>query len=107
MGEILESVMLICFGISWPLNVIKNIKARSAKGMSLPFILMITFGYVAGIAAKIINGNYSYVLVIYIINLLFVSVNIVVYFINRGYDREEQRSHQGHYGAAALKLHRH
>ena len=107
MGEILESVMLICFGISWPLNVIKNIKARSAKGMSLPFILMITCGYIAGIAAKIINENYSYVLVIYIINLLFVSMNIVVYFINRNYDRATQGIQHRHYGAAALKLHRH
>lgn len=90
MAEILESVMLVCFGISWPLNVIKNIKAHSAKGMSLPFILMITCGYIAGIAAKIINGNFSYVLVIYIINLLFVSANIVVFFINRNYDRAAQ-----------------
>lgn len=103
----MESVMLICFGISWPLNVYKNIKARSAKGMSLSFILMITCGYIAGISAKIIDHNYSYVLLIYIINLLFVSVNIVVYFVNRGYDREEQGVHHRHYGAAALKLHRH
>ena len=86
----MESVMLVCFGLSWPLNVYKNIKARSARGMSLSFILMITCGYLAGIAAKIINGHYSYVLVIYIINLLFVSVNIAVYFVNRGYDRERE-----------------
>lgn len=87
MPEILESVMLICFGLSWPISVVKNIKSRSAKGMSLPFILLITFGYVAGIAAKLISGNINYVLVVYLINILAVSVNIVVYFRNRHLDK--------------------
>ena len=41
MSEMLETVMLICFGLSWPISVYKNIKARSAKGMSLGFILLI------------------------------------------------------------------
>lgn len=86
-AEILESVMLICFGLSWPMSVIKNIKAKSAKNMSLQFILLICFGYVAGITAKIINHNVGYVLAVYILNLVIVSANIVVYFINRRYDR--------------------
>lgn len=88
MAEILETIMLICFGISWPMSVYKNIKAKTAKSMSLGFILMITFGYIAGIAAKLYAQNYSYVLVVYIINLAIVSTNIVVYFINRGYDKK-------------------
>ena len=106
MGEILESIMLICFGVSWPMNVCKNIKARSAKGMSLPFILMITVGYVAGISAKIINGNFGYVLVIYIINLVFVSINIAVYFINKGYDKKGTCTFHKKYGGAPIKLYR-
>ena len=63
-AEILEAIMLVCFGLSWPMSVIKNIKAKSAKNMSLQFILLICFGYVAGITAKIINHNISYVLVV-------------------------------------------
>ena len=86
MSEVLESIMLICFGLSWPVSVVKNIKAHTAKSMSLPFILLIITGYIAGITAKIYSHNYSYVLVIYIINLIFVSANLVVYFINRNYD---------------------
>ena len=31
MNEIFESIMLICFGFSWPISVIKNYRARSAK----------------------------------------------------------------------------
>ena len=87
MVEILESVMLICFGLSWPMSVIKNVKARTARNMSLPFILLIITGYIAGIAAKIVGKNFTYVLAIYALNLIFVSANLVVYFINRRYDR--------------------
>lgn len=94
MTEILESIMLICFGLSWPMSVVKNIKAHTAKSMSLPFILLIITGYVAGIAAKICAHNYSYVLVIYIINLVFVSANLVVYFINRNYDHHHHHMAQ-------------
>lgn len=87
MTEIFESIMLICFGLSWPMSVVKNVKARTAKSMSLPFILLIITGYIAGITAKIISKNFTYVLAIYILNLIFVSANLVVYFINRRYDR--------------------
>ena len=87
MSEVLESIMLICFGLSWPVSVVKNIKAHTAKSMSLPFILLIITGYIAGISSKIINHNFSYVLVIYFFNLFVVSMNVVVYFINRNYDR--------------------
>ena len=89
--EILETIMLICFGLSWPISVVKNIKAKSAKNMSLPFILLILFGYLAGITGKIINHNISYVLIVYLINLLSVAVNIVVYFINLKYDHKTEK----------------
>lgn len=94
MTEILESIMLICFGLSWPTSVVKNIKARTAKNMSLPFILLIITGYIAGISAKIYSHNFSYVLVIYVLNLLFVSMNLVVYFINRKLDRQAAQTKQ-------------
>ena len=93
MGSIFESIMLICFGLSWPLNVIKAYRARTAKGTSLPFVLLIITGYIAGIAAKINAHNYSYVLVIYIMNLCFVSANLVVYFINLNHDHHVRPQH--------------
>ena len=88
MGSIFESVMLICFGLSWPLNVIKAYKARTATGTSLPFILLIIIGYVAGITAKVITGQINYVLIVYLLNLLIVSLNIVVYIRNMTLDRK-------------------
>ena len=89
MAEILETVMLICFGISWPLSVYKNIKARTAKSMSLGFILMITGGYICGIISKIYANRINYVLVVYLLNLAIVSVNIAVYFRNKKFDKKK------------------
>lgn len=88
MAELLESTMLICFGLSWPMNLAKNIKARSASNMSLQFILLIITGYIAGISAKIYTHRFNYVLIVYLLNLVVVSANVVVYFINSRYDKQ-------------------
>ncbi len=88
MGSILETTMLICFGFSWPLNVIKSYRAGTAKGTSLPFILLIVTGYIAGISAKIITGQINYVLIAYILNLAIVSIDILVYFRNLSLDKK-------------------
>lgn len=90
MTEILESVMLICFGFSWPITVYKNIRSRTAKSMSLGFILLIITGYVAGIAAKIGSGNVGFVLAVYILNLIMVMLNLFVYFRNTHLDRKNE-----------------
>ena len=87
MGSVFEATMLVCFGFSWPLNVMKAYKARSAKGTSLAFILLIITGYVAGILAKFINHQLNYVLAVYFLNLVIVLVNLAVYFRNRALDR--------------------
>lgn len=90
MSSIFESAMLICFGFSWPLNVIKAYKARSAKGTSLAFILLIITGYIAGIIAKFINHQINYVLAVYFLNLVIVLTNLFVYFRNRKLDKEAE-----------------
>lgn len=87
MESMLESIMLICFGLSWPISVMKNIKAGTAKNMSLRFTMLIIAGYIAGIAAKLWNHSINYVLAVYILNLAMVSVNLFVYFINKRKDK--------------------
>ena len=91
MGSILETVMLVCFGFSWPLNVVKAYRAKTAKGTSLPFILLIITGYIAGISAKLILGQINYVLIAYIINLAIVSLNVIVYFRNVSLDKKRSQ----------------
>lgn len=94
MAEILESIMLVCFGCSWPISVVRNIRARTARSMSLGFILLIMAGYIAGIAAKIYTGNIGYVLIVYLFNLCAVSANLIVYFVNRAYDRQAEETRE-------------
>lgn len=93
-AHLLEAGMLVCFGFSWPLNVIKAYKARTAKGMSLAFIILIITGYLAGISAKFISGQINYVLAVYLLNLLIVSANVVVYIRNKSLDKKRLNSSQ-------------
>ena len=83
MVGIFESLMLICFGISWPISVWKSYTSRSTKGKSVICTSAIILGYIAGICGKIAGGNINYVLALYILNLCFVSVDFALYFINK------------------------
>ncbi len=97
MAEILEIVMVVSFGASWPLNVIKSYKARSTKGKSLGFLLLIFFGYIAGIASKLVNEVYMaqigqkwYVLFFYVLNFIMVGTDLLLYIRNRRLDKEKE-----------------
>ena len=90
MTQVLEAAMLICFGFSWPMNAYKNFKAKTAKSMSLPFTLLIISGYIAGISAKLYSHNVNYVFVVYVLNLIIVLANVVIYFVNRKYDKRRE-----------------
>ena len=98
MAELLEVVMIVSFGASWPMNVIKSYKARTAKGKSLAFLLLILFGYIAGITSKLINEAYMasinqkwYVLFFYVLNFLMVFCDLLLYFRNRRLDIEKDK----------------
>ncbi|MEA4832865.1 hypothetical protein SDC9_97646 [bioreactor metagenome] len=86
MPEILETIMMICFGVSWPVSVYKSYKARSAKGKSIAFLMLIEFGYSIGLIGKIIY-NPGYVIAVYICNMVFVMADIVLYYRNRKLDK--------------------
>ena len=95
MAEFLEVIMIICFGASWPFNVIKSYKARTTKGKSPVFLCLIILGYIAGIAAKFMNETFMnsisqkwYVLFFYFLNLVMVSADLVLYIRNRKLDKE-------------------
>ena len=93
MGSVFETIMLVCFGLSWPMNLMKAYRAGTARGTSLWFILLIITGYIAGISAKIITGQINYVLIAYLLNLAIVSLNLVVYFRNVSLDRKAAANH--------------
>ena len=89
--------MIVSFGASWPLNVIKSYKARTAKGKSLAFLLLIFFGYIAGILSKFMNVAYMasfsekwYVLFFYFLNLFMVGTDLLIYIRNRKLDKNNE-----------------
>jgi len=95
MAELLEIIMLVCFGFSWPLNVIKSYKARTTKGKSLPFLCLIIIGYIAGIASKFVNDAYMaefdkkwYVLFFYFLNIIMVIADLCLYIRNYALDKK-------------------
>src|SRR5450756_2332444 len=45
--SVFEAGMLICFGAAWPTNIAKSLKSRTAKGKSLPFLIIVMVGYVS------------------------------------------------------------
>ena len=99
--EIFEITMIVCFGISWPFNVMRSYRARTAKGKSLVFLVCIIAGYIAGITSKFCNAEYMnnfankwYVLVFYFINITLVSVDLGLYFRNRRLDRAREAGEQ-------------
>ena len=95
MSEILEITMIISFGASWPMNVMKSYKSRTAKGKSLAFLCLIFFGYIAGIVSKLVNETYMnafaqkwYVLFFYVLNLVMVGADLLLYFRNKRLDMQ-------------------
>ncbi len=83
MSELFEALMVISFGISWPLSIYKSWKSRSTKGKSLLFMAFIVFGYLCGITSKILADKITYVFFFYILNAVMVSCDIALYLRNK------------------------
>ena len=77
-AEILETIMIVSFGVSWPISIAKSLKSKTSAGKSPLFISMIIFGYICGIISKIIAGNYNLAFYFYWIK----------YFIRKFYSLE-------------------
>lgn len=91
--SIMETMMVILFGISWPINIMKAWKAKTAKGTSVMFYFFIWLGYIFALVGKFaaIYNNQSapwyetvhwYVMFFYFLNIIMVSVGIIIYFRN-------------------------
>ena len=84
MVGVLEAAMLICFGISWPVDILKCLRTRRTEGKSLAFMSIILFGYICGIGAKISKASLKgeqieTVTILYVLNLVLVAVDIGLY----------------------------
>ncbi len=104
-ADILEVIMIVSFGASWPFNVIKSYKARTTKGKSLTFLCLIFFGYIAGVVMKAIKidlasgtltGIHAFIswlaLAVYILNLVMVGTDLLLYIRNHRLDKLTAKS---------------
>ena len=80
--SVFEIGMLVCFGFAWPTAIHKSIKSKSIDGKSLLFIYVIMIGYIFGIVHKIIF-SLDFVVILYIINLLMVFTDLLLYHRNK------------------------
>ena len=91
MAQIFEVLMIISFGVSWPFNIAKSWKAKTARGKSLLFEVCSLVGYICGIAGKFITGNVTYVLIAYGINVVMVRIDILLTLRNMALDKLADR----------------
>lgn len=89
-----ETVMIICFGLSWPFSVYKSWKSRTTKGKSLLFEIFLWIGYVFGISKNFIlyaNGTNSWIFFLgwgfYFVNFAMITIDMILYFRNARLDK--------------------
>ena len=89
--QLCEIVMLCLFGCSWPFNIAKSLRAKTAKGKSVGFELLVLVGYLIGLFGKFYayrqTGTLAYSTWFYIADILMVSVDLVLYCINARRDK--------------------
>jgi uncharacterized membrane protein len=85
--EIFELIMVLCFGVSWPVSIAKSWRCRTANGKSPVFLVFIIIGYFSGIVWKLLSGNLTYVFWFSVLNLLMVTADLCLYFRNARLDR--------------------
>ena len=98
MTDFLEVLMIICFGLSWPVSIYKSYTSRTAKGKSLLFEIFIWIGYVFGIIRKCIEMSsgrtfgwlFYLCFIFYILNIAEITIDILLYFRNVKLDRARE-----------------
>ena len=93
--DLLETLMIVCFGLSWPISIRKSWISRTAKGKSLFFEVFLLIGYAIGITRKIIqifvlgiSGPIFYLsFFFYILNFIEISIDVALYFRNCKLDK--------------------
>ena len=87
LANVLETMMIICFGISWPMSIVRSVRSRSTQGKSLLFMWFILFGYFCGVASKLISHTYNLAFWFYFPNIIMVSTDIILYFRNKALEK--------------------
>lgn len=90
--QICEIAMLLAFGFSWPFNIIKSARSRTAKGKSTMFEIIVEIGYVFGVIGKFYTysqtGVLAYSVWFYFLDITMVLIDLILVTRNRKLDRE-------------------
>lgn len=83
-AQAFEAVMMIAFGFSWPISILKTIKAKNPSGKSQAFTMLVIVGYMAGIGFKLC-GQTDWVIMFYMLNACFASTDLAlcIYYARR------------------------
>lgn len=90
--NIFEGAMLIFFGISWPVAILKTIRAKNPAGKSILFLVFVVIGYICGFIGKMLRPEaFDWVGVLYVLNGVMVSTDLflVLYYLNRNKKQKE------------------
>ena len=97
--DLLEALMILCFGLSWPISIRKSWISRTAKGKSLFFEVFIWVGYIFGIVRKFMLlaeatqplGWLFYLgWAFYFLNFVEISIDMLLYFRNVKLDKANE-----------------
>jgi lipopolysaccharide export LptBFGC system permease protein LptF len=82
-AQVFEGAMLICFGLGWPVAILKTLRVKRVEGKSLPFLVLIFCGYLAGIVSKLFrlhaHGYLEPVTALYVLNAVMVGIEVLLY----------------------------
>lgn len=73
--------MLIAFGLSWPISILKSYRLKFVGGKSMLFLILILIGYIAGTLEKVLEAYdtgqpLKITIWLYIINGILVCVDL-------------------------------
>lgn len=88
--SILEAIMMVCFGLSWPLSIYRTYKVKNPVGKSTAFLWLIIIGYLAGILNKIF-GKMDWVIWLYALNALMVASDLFLVCLYRARNRAAEK----------------
>lgn len=88
LASVLETLMIVSFGVSWPMNLIRSYRSRSTKGKSIAFNFFILFGYICGVISKAITHTYNLAFYFYFPNIIMVTCDIILYFRNKKLEKQ-------------------
>lgn len=88
LAQFFEVGMLVLFGLSWPFNILKSYRSRTARGKSVVFELIVVLGYICGLIGKAISGQFMTLPVpFYFADIIMVAIDMALYSRNIRLDR--------------------